>query len=46
MQKPVNRWNPLQYLEVDVPKDSAQELQDRAAQAAIALGLASRISQD
>jgi type IV pilus assembly protein PilM len=46
VQKPVNRWNPLQYLEADVPKDSAQDLQDHVAQAAIALGLASRISQD
>ena len=46
VQKPVNRWNPLQHLELDLPKDSAQELQDNAAQAAIALGLASRIRKD
>ena len=46
VQKPVNRWNPLQHLEADLPKDSAQELQDTAAQAAIALGLASRITRD
>jgi Tfp pilus assembly PilM family ATPase len=43
VQKPVNRWNPIQHFEVDLPKDSAQELQDNASQAAIALGLASRI---
>jgi Tfp pilus assembly PilM family ATPase len=43
VQKPVNRWNPLQHFEIDLPKDSAQELQDNASQAAIALGLASRI---
>src|SRR5207249_3915432 len=44
VQKPVNRWNPLQHFEADVPRDSAQELQDHVSQAAIALGLASRIS--
>jgi type IV pilus assembly protein PilM len=43
VQKPVNRWNPAQHLELDLPRDSAQELQDNASQAAIALGLASRI---
>ena len=43
VQKPVNRWNPTQHLELDLPRDSAQELQDYPAQAAIALGLASRI---
>jgi type IV pilus assembly protein PilM len=46
VQKPVNRWNPLQHLELDLAKDSAQEMQDNAAQAAIALGLASRIRRD
>ena len=44
VQKPVNRWNPIQHFEVDLPSDSAQELQASASQAAIALGLASRIS--
>jgi type IV pilus assembly protein PilM len=43
VQKPVNRWNPLEHLEVDMAKDSAQEMQDHAALGAIALGLASRI---
>ena len=44
VQKPVNRWNPIQHFEVDLPSDSAQELQASASQEAIALGLASRIS--
>jgi len=43
VQKPVNRWNPLQYFELELPRDSQQELQDNPAQAAIALGLAARI---
>jgi type IV pilus assembly protein PilM len=46
VQKPVNRWNPIQHLEMDLSKESAQELQDNAAQAAIALGLASRVRPD
>jgi Tfp pilus assembly PilM family ATPase len=46
VQKPVNRWNPTQHLELDLPRDSAQELQDAPTQAAIALGLASRIRRD
>ena len=46
VQKPVNRWNPTQHLELDLPRDSAQELQDAPLQAAIALGLASRIRRD
>jgi len=46
VQKPVNRWNPLQHLEADMPKDSAQEMQDHAALGAVALGLASRIRRD
>ena len=44
VQKPVNRWNPLQHFEADVPRESAQELQDYISQSAIALGLASRIT--
>jgi type IV pilus assembly protein PilM len=43
VQKPVNRWNPLQYFELELPRDSQQELQDNPTQAAIALGLASRL---
>ena len=43
VQKPVNRWNPAQHLELELDRDSLQELQDFPAQAAIALGLASRI---
>ena len=43
VQKPVNRWNPLQFFELELPRDSQQELQDNPTQAAIALGLASRI---
>ena len=43
VQKPVNRWNPLQYFELELPRDSQQELQDNPTQAAIALGLAARI---
>jgi type IV pilus assembly protein PilM len=46
VQKPVTRWNPVQYLPMELPKDSAQELQDFPAQAAIALGLASRVRRD
>jgi type IV pilus assembly protein PilM len=44
VQKPVNRWNPIQHFELDLSKESAQELQDHASQAAIALGLAARIT--
>jgi type IV pilus assembly protein PilM len=43
VQKPVNRWNPLQYFELELPRDSQQDLQDNPTQAAIALGLAARI---
>jgi type IV pilus assembly protein PilM len=43
VQKPVNRWNPAQYVELELDRDSAQELADFPSQAAIALGLASRI---
>ncbi len=43
VQKPVNRWNPLQFFELELPRDSQQELQDNPTQAAIALGLAARI---
>jgi len=43
VQKPVSRWNPIQHVETDLPKDSAQELLDFPAQAAIAFGLASRL---
>ncbi len=43
VQKPVNRWNPAQHIETELSKESAQELMDFPAQAAIALGLASRI---
>ena len=39
VQKPVQKWNPLQYLELELPRDSQQELEDNPAQAAIALGL-------
>jgi Tfp pilus assembly PilM family ATPase len=43
VQKPVNRWNPAQHVEIELDRDSLQELQDFPAQAAIALGLAARI---
>jgi len=46
VQKPVNRWTPTQHLELELSQDSAQEMQDFPAQAAIALGLASRVRQD
>ena len=46
VQKPVTRWNPLQYIELDLSPGSSQELQDNSAQAAIALGLASRVRRD
>ncbi len=46
VQKPVNKWNPLQYMEQELSKDSQQELQDYACQGAIALGLASRVRRD
>ncbi len=46
LQKPVNRWNPAQQLELDLPDESSQELQDNSAQVSIALGLASRIRRD
>jgi type IV pilus assembly protein PilM len=43
VQKPVNRWNPVQHIETELSKESAQELMDFPAQAAIAFGLASRL---
>lgn len=46
IQKPVTRWTPAQHLEVDLSPESAQELQDNSAQAAVAMGLASRIRRD
>ena len=46
VQKPVQKWNPLQFLELELPRDSQQELEDNPAQAAIALGLASRVRRD
>jgi type IV pilus assembly protein PilM len=47
LQRPVNRWDPLQYIDVEgLPRESAQELKDYAPQAAIALGLASRVRRD
>jgi Tfp pilus assembly PilM family ATPase len=44
VQKPVNRWNPLQFMEQELDKDAAQELSDYAAQAAIGLGLGARVT--
>jgi Tfp pilus assembly PilM family ATPase len=46
VQKPVTRWNPAQYVDPELDRDSAQEISDFSAQAAIALGLASRIRRD
>jgi len=46
VQKPVSRWNPAQHLALELSKESEQELQDHPAQAAIALGLASRVRPD
>jgi type IV pilus assembly protein PilM len=46
VQKPVQKWNPLQYLELELPRDSQQDLENNPAQAAIALGLASRVRRD
>jgi Tfp pilus assembly PilM family ATPase len=46
VQKPVNKWNPIEYMELDLSRDSAQELQDNPAHAAIALGLAARVRRD
>jgi type IV pilus assembly protein PilM len=46
VQKPVNRWNPLQFMESELSKDAAQEMQEYAPQAAIALGLAARVRRD
>ena len=43
VQKPVSRWNPLQYHTIELNDASAQELQAATAQAVIALGLAARI---
>ena len=43
VQKPVNRWNPVQHLNLQMGDDSSQEIQDYASMAAIALGLASRL---
>ncbi len=46
VQKPVNRWNPVQHLETDLSQESMQELTDNSTQIAIALGLASRVRRD
>ncbi|HEX7897385.1 MAG TPA: type IV pilus assembly protein PilM [Planctomycetota bacterium] len=46
VQKPVSRWNPAQHMSLELPRESEQELQDNPAQAAIALGLASRVRPD
>ena len=46
VQKPVQKWNPLQYMELELDRNSQQELEDNPAQAAIALGLASRVRRD
>jgi len=43
VQKPVTRWNPFPHLEMDLSRDSLEELQDNNFQSSIALGLASRI---
>jgi hypothetical protein len=43
VQKPVTRWNPVQHIETELSKESAQELLDFPSQAAIAFGLASRL---
>jgi Tfp pilus assembly PilM family ATPase len=44
VQKPVNRWNPFPYVELDLSQDSLNELQASNFQASIALGLAARIT--
>jgi type IV pilus assembly protein PilM len=46
VQKPVNRWNPAQFLELELSRESGQELQDNGSLTAIALGLASRVRRD
>ena len=46
VQKPVNRWNPGQQIPLELTRESEQEFQDNPAQAAIALGLASRVRPD
>ena len=46
VQKPVQKWNPLQFVELELERGSQQELEDNPAQAAIALGLASRVRRD
>jgi type IV pilus assembly protein PilM len=44
VQKPVTKWNPVHLLEMELPADSQQEMQDNPSQVAIALGLAARIT--
>ena len=44
VQRPVTRWDPAQYFELDLPPQSLEELQNYGSQATIALGLATRIS--
>ncbi len=46
VQKPVTRWNPTQYIEADLPAESMRQWNESGAQAAIALGLASRLRKD
>ncbi len=46
VQKKVAKWNPIQHLDLKLEKESEQELQETAAQVAIALGLASRVRKE
>ncbi|MBI2901670.1 MAG: type IV pilus assembly protein PilM [Planctomycetes bacterium] len=47
VQKPVSKWNPMQYVEADLSSpDAMQQLTDGGSQIAIALGLASRLRKD
>ncbi len=46
VQKKVWKWNPMQHVELKLEREAAQELQNNATQAAIAMGLASRIRRD
>jgi len=46
VNKPVSRWNPMQYLPSQLDRESASELEEAGHQSAIALGLASRLRKE
>jgi type IV pilus assembly protein PilM len=46
VQKTVTAWNPTHYIEADLPAESMRQWNESGTQAAIAVGLASRLRKD